>query len=121
VGASEKLPQNEVAKRPCDQVLDFLADELRRSGVRIERPILFGTQARGTVHEDSDVDVALVSPDFRDKDIFERVELVKKADMATTMKFIVPLDLVMLTPEEYESRSSPIASFAHDGEEFSAS
>ena len=40
-----------------------------------------------------------------------------KAELATVDKFVVPLDLVMLTPEEYESRSSPIASFAHDGEE----
>jgi hypothetical protein len=43
-----------------------------------------------------------------------------KAEIATVEKFIVPFDLVMLTPEEYESRSSPIPAFAHDGEEITA-
>jgi len=40
---------------------------------------------------------------------------------ATADRFVIPLDIVHLTPEEYESRSSPIASFAHEGEEISAS
>jgi len=102
-------------------VLDFLGTALRESGLEVEKLILFGSQAKGTAREDSDIEVAVVSPDFRDKGIFDRVDMTAKAGSATIMKFIVPLDLVMLTPEEYESRSSPIASFAHEGEEISTS
>jgi predicted nucleotidyltransferase len=101
-------------------VLDFLDTALRESGLQVEKLVLFGSQAKGFAREDSDIDVAVVSPDFRDKDIFDRVEMTAKAGSDTIMKFIVPLDLVMLTPEEYESRSSPIASFAHEGEEIQA-
>ena len=108
-------------QRSSAQVLDFLGTALRESGLDVEKLILFGSQAKGTAREDSDIDVAVVSPDFRDKDIFDRVDMTAKAGSDTIMKFIVPLDLVMLTPEEYESRSSPIASFAHEGEEISAS
>ena len=104
-------------QRSSAQVLDFLGTALRESGLDVEKLILFGSQAKGTAREDSDIDVAVVSPDFRDKDIFDRVDMTAKAGSDTIMKFIVPLDLVMLTPEEYESRSSPIASFAHEGEE----
>ncbi len=106
-----------MAQCSSDQVLGFLATELRRSGLRVEKLILFGSHAKGTAREDSDIDIAIVSPDFKDKDIFDRSKLIMKAEIATVDKFIVPLDLVMLTPEEYESRSSPIASFAHEGEE----
>jgi uncharacterized protein len=102
-------------------VLDYLRQALLAQGLRIEKLVLFGSQAKGTAREESDIDVAVVSPDFRDKDIFDRVDMTAKAGSDTIMKFIVPLDLVMLTPEEYESRSTPIASFAHEGEEISTS
>ena len=107
-------------QRSSAQALDFLGTALRESGLTVEKLILFGSQAKGTAREDSDIDVAVVSPDFRDKDIFDRVDMTAKAGSDTIMKFIVPLDLVMLTPEEYESRSSPIASFAHEGKEIHA-
>ncbi len=98
-------------------VLDYLRKVLIAQGLRVEKLVLFGSQASGTAREDSDIDVAVVSPDFRDRDIFARVEMTAKAGKDTIMEFVVPLDLVMLTPEEYESRSSPIASFARDGVE----
>ncbi len=103
-----------------DQVLEFLAAELCRSGLRVQKLIVFGSRARGEGNGDSDLDVAVVSSDYEGKDIFERVRLAKKAVMATADRFVIPLDIAHLTPEEYETRSSPIASFAHDGEEITA-
>jgi len=36
---------------------------------------MFGSYARDTQREDSDIDIIIVSRDFRDKSIFERAEL----------------------------------------------
>lgn len=44
-------------------IRQFIA-ELGNENIRIERAILFGSQVRGTATEWSDIDVALVSPDF---------------------------------------------------------
>jgi len=110
-----------VLQRSSAQVLDFLGIALRESGLTVEKLILFGSRARGEGKEDSDLDVAVVSSDYEGKDIFERVRLAKKAVMATADRFVIPLDIAHLTPEEYESRSSPIASFAHEGEEINPS
>lgn len=44
--------------------LRYLIAELGKENIRIERTILFGSQVRGTATEWSDIDVALVSPDF---------------------------------------------------------
>ena len=107
-------------QRSSAQALDFLGTALRESGLTVEKLILFGSHAHGEARRDSDIDIAIVSPDFKDKDIFDRSKLIMRAELATVDKFIVPLDLVMLTPEEYESRSSPIASFAHEGKEIHA-
>jgi predicted nucleotidyltransferase len=41
-----------------------LMAELEKENIRIERAILFGSQVLGTASEYSDIDVALVSPDF---------------------------------------------------------
>jgi predicted nucleotidyltransferase len=98
-------------------VLEFLRTALAASGVSVQKLIVFGSRARGEGNEDSDLDVAAVSSDYEGKDIFERIRLAKKAVMATADRFVIPLDIAHLTPEEYESRSSPIASFAHEGEE----
>ena len=99
-------------------VLDFLRSALQSNGVRVEKLVLFGSQAKGNAREDSDLDVALVSPDFEGKDIFERVDMTARANRETIRRFVVPLDLVLLAPDEYESRSSPVAAFAREGRVF---
>jgi len=43
---------------------------LKTNGIRVSKVILYGSRAGGKFHEDSDIDVAIVSPDFG-KDRFE--------------------------------------------------
>jgi len=97
------------------EVIDFLKRRLAEDGVHVERLVLFGSRARGRADAESDIDLAVVSSDFRGKDIFERVELTRVAEMDTIFKFHVPLDLILMTPEEFQSRSSPVAAVAREG------
>lgn len=97
------------------KVVDFLAKELRARGLTISKIVLFGSQAKGGTTMESDIDIAIVSNDFQGKDIFKRVELIKGAESAAIKKFIVPIDLVLLTPAELENRSSLIAGYARAG------
>jgi predicted nucleotidyltransferase len=99
------------------EVIDDLKRRLATAGVRVERLVLFGSRARGREDAESDIDLAVVSSDFRDKDIFERVELTRVAEMETVFKFHVPLDLILMTPEEFGSRTSPVAAVAREGKE----
>jgi predicted nucleotidyltransferase len=50
---------------------------IKMRGIRVEVTILYGSYAEGTAGEDSDVDIAVVSPDFG-KDKFEEAILLKK-------------------------------------------
>jgi HEPN domain-containing protein/acid stress-induced BolA-like protein IbaG/YrbA len=106
----------EMAKRQIVRVVDYLANEIRRNGISISKIILFGSQAKGGASEGSDIDVAIVSEDFRDKDIFQRTRLIKDAGARTIKKFLVPVDLVFLTPEELNKKSSPVAGYVRAGE-----
>lgn len=105
-----------MAKRKIVKIVNYLADEVRNNGIAISKIILFGSQAKGRASAESDIDVAIVSEDFRDKDIFQRTKLIKDAGAKTIRKFVVPVDLVFLTPEELNSESSLVAGYVRTGE-----
>ena len=44
--------------------------EIRNSGVNLKKVILYGSFAKGTQHEWSDIDVALVADEFQESDPF---------------------------------------------------
>jgi predicted nucleotidyltransferase len=47
------------------------------TGIRVEKAILYGSYASGRVHSGSDLDLAIVSPDFG-KDRFEEGKLLHR-------------------------------------------
>ncbi len=104
-----------MAKRQIEKVVDFLANELRKNGIAISKIILFGSQAKGRASAESDIDVATVSEDFRRKDIFQRTRLIKDAGAKTISKFVVPVDIILLTPEELDSEPSVVAGYVRTG------
>ncbi len=52
---------------------------LRSKGVRVHKAILYGSHASGKAHSDSDVDVAIVSPDFGKDRVEEGTMLFRAA------------------------------------------
>lgn len=58
----------------------------------------------------------IVSEDFKRKNIFKRADLTKDAEIRTIKKFMVPLDIITMTPEEYENKTTLMAEYAHEGE-----
>jgi predicted nucleotidyltransferase len=57
-------------------VIDTFREALVRKGYRIEKIILFGSYSIGKYHDDSDIDLAIISPDFG-KDRFEEGVLLR--------------------------------------------
>jgi len=97
------------------EALAFMREYLEGTGLRVAKIILCGSHAREQAAEESDIDVAIVSDDFKDKDIFERAKLTQDPEIMTIRKYMIPLDIITLTPEEYEKGSSPISLLARDG------
>ncbi len=98
------------------EVIKFLAKCLRENGVEPLRVILFGSQSRGEATEESDIDIVVLSESFSNKGIFERADMIKGAERETIRHFLVPLDVIPMTPEEFDSGSSIIAEYAKSGE-----
>ena len=97
------------------EAINFFEKQLEQNGLHVSKVILFGSQAKGEATEESDIDIVVLSEDFRDKDIFERVRLTMDAEVLTIKKYMIPFDIITMTQEEFESGSSLISLYASEG------
>ena len=105
-----------MAQKRAEEVVQFFFNCLKEKELKVSRIIVFGSQAKGTATEESDIDIVIVSEDFKRKNIFKRADMTKDAEIRTIRKFMVPLDIITMTPEEYENKTSLMAEYAHGGE-----
>ncbi len=104
-----------MAEEKLIETIEYFRNQLLFEGIRISKIILFGFQAAGTANENSDIDIVVVSEDFAGKAVSERVKLLNKADARTIKKFMVPLDVILMSEKDLESETSIIASYARKG------
>jgi len=89
-------------KTTINNVVSYLHKSLVANGLKDNRIALFGSALNGNMHSDSDIDMIVVSKSFENKDIFERIDMTSKAQIDVQRKFIIPMDILLKTPEEYE-------------------
>jgi len=53
-----------MVEKKIEQTINAFIKELKKKKIKISKVILFGSRASGRAHEYSDIDVAVVSPDF---------------------------------------------------------
>ena len=104
-----------MAEKTVLNVVRFLEKCLEENGLNISKIVVFGSRANGLAREDSDIDMVIVSEDFRGKNILQRVKMTGQPEVLTIRKFRVPLDILTMTPEEFESETSPVAGYARQG------
>lgn len=81
------------------QIKEIIAEykqALKALGVNVERVILYGSHAKGSQREDSDIDLVVISNDFRKMNLRQRLEVLGIA-AARIMK---PIEARGYTPEE---------------------
>lgn len=88
-------------KATINEIIQFLRNLLIDNGLSVASIALFGSALSGKMHEDSDIDLIIISSDFINKDIFERSQMTMKAEIETLKKYKVSMDILNLSPEEY--------------------
>jgi predicted nucleotidyltransferase len=86
-------------------VLTRFAERLRDQ-IGAERVLLFGSHARGHAQSDSDYDVIVVSPRF--DGLRRRERGICLRDLFYEVGGHAPMDLICLTPEEFDEASRRI-------------
>jgi uncharacterized protein len=88
------------------EAVNFFKTALELKGISISDLILFGSSSTGILQPGSDIDIAVISDDFSGMDIFTRALSTKDAELSTIRKYRVALDIITLTPDEYNDRNS---------------
>lgn len=101
-----------MVKREIIKIKKLLIELLKEIGISVEKIIIFGSYAKGKEKEDSDIDIIIVSRDFRDKDIFEIVNLTKDIHWKLVENVMKPFDIIYCSDEEWEKGNSLIINSA---------
>ena len=94
------------------KIISQFQKTLELKGIRINKTILFGSCAMGLQKEESDIDVVVISEDFKDKGYWERIDLLSDV----IYELFEPIEAVAMTKEEWEKGGSFIVDYAKDGE-----
>ena len=97
-----------------DAVLEIMSRfkrAIEAQNVKVSRMILFGSQETGTAREGSDIDVVVISDDFKDKGYWQRIDILS----AAIYEVFEPIEAIALTTEEWNNGTSPVAEYVKDG------
>jgi len=84
-----------------DKIGQEIADYLS-AYIRIDKIIVYGSYAYGEPREDSDIDIAVVSDNFREMSILEKIELLSKVSLAIDSR----IEVKGFTRREYDHASA---------------
>jgi len=98
-------------RREIKKIISRYKKSLETLGISVSQIILYGSYAKNRAKEYSDIDVAVVSPDFKKLDLFERQELLSKAHH----KFGEPIEPIGLTPEQLKGKKGFVREIAENG------
>ncbi len=82
-------------KNQIERVVKEFVKEISKD-YQVTQVILFGSYAKGSPHSYSDIDIAIVSPDFRGKSEMEILQYLSRK----AMKFDTSLEVLAFTPED---------------------
>ena len=76
--------------------------KLEGMGIKVKKIILYGSHAVEKTEEHSDIDLVVVSNDFKDIDLWERLCLLGRARIGIKK----PMEILGFTEEEFDSENS---------------
>jgi predicted nucleotidyltransferase len=104
-----------MVKREIIKIKKILKTLLKERGIDVEKIVVFGSYAKSKEKEDSDIDIMIVSKDFRNKDIFQRVELTRGIHRKLIDEIMRPFDIIYCSDEEWVAGNSLTINAAKEG------
>jgi uncharacterized protein len=87
-------------KQEVNQIIEKFKKELEKYHIHPERIILYGSYAKGNAREDSDIDLVVVSSDFKNMNLRERLEILGLA----AGNILEPIEALGYTPQEVSEK-----------------
>ena len=99
-------------KKSVLEIVDRFSQGLMNLGIKPAKIILYGSCANHTDKEHSDIDIVVISDDFKGKTFWERIDIISEV----VYEIFAPIEAVAMTLEEWEKGDSFIVDFARNGE-----
>ncbi|MDA8335015.1 MAG: nucleotidyltransferase domain-containing protein [Peptococcaceae bacterium] len=96
-----------MAKKPIEVSIKKYLETLRTKNIRVEKVILYGSYANGKADKDSDIDLAIISPDFGN-DSFDEALMLRKLTRG------IDLDISPRPYSEKQFRTATKGDFLYD-------
>ncbi len=103
------MAQRRIPKKIIEKVREYL-DSIKADKVLVKQVFIFGSYARGTNNQWSDVDLCVVSPAF--KDAWEATQYLWRK---IPMKSIFSLEPIGFSPKDFAEDSSLISQIKKTG------
>lgn len=89
---------------------------LKEKKISVSKIVVFGSFAEGRERKDSDIDIIIVSKNFRHKSIFEKIDAVKGIHRSLVRRVKRPFDIMYYSDVEWKEENSFILNAAkHTG------
>ncbi|NSW83934.1 MAG: nucleotidyltransferase domain-containing protein [Syntrophothermus sp.] len=85
------------------KTIENFKKSLSKYGINVEKAFLYGSHAKGTAHQFSDIDLIVISPDFEGLNFKQRCEVLGRA----IVEVMEPIEPLAYTPEEFAALELP--------------
>ena len=86
------------------KIIIYMHSVLQKQGIKPCHIAVFGSFMDGNYHAESDLDMIIISEAFEGKDDDQRIFMTINAENEVRKRYIVPMDILLKTPEEYENQ-----------------
>ena len=93
-------------KKEIDLIKKTISSVLERNKIELNRLVLFGSYANDQQMEDSDVDLIIISKNFRNDNYFKRVDKVIDLNSILVKTIKKPFDLLLYSDVEWNSSAT---------------
>jgi predicted nucleotidyltransferase len=94
------------------KILARFHKEIEARGIRPLKVILYGSYASDSNREGSDIDIVVISDDFKYKSYWERIDILSDV----IYEIFAPIEAIALTQDEWDNEDSFVVDFARNGE-----
>lgn len=92
-----------MVKKNIRKIINLYKKDLEKK-IKVSSMVLFGSQVSGKKQMDSDIDLLVISQNFKRMNPDKRLELLYK-ERKNPITFKYSMDIFGVTPEEYENAS----------------
>jgi len=97
-----------MVEREYQRIKEIIRNNFHLKKLSLDKIILFGSYSKGEETSESDIDLLILSKDFRKKTVFEKAEIMEDLDWELVSNTKKPFDILYYSDEEWENDQSLI-------------